>query len=792
MLKYKLPTNVGMFRRSLEFELRKIRKALSESRDEGYRGLLARSMRAFRDFIVSLGQPRYKFIPIWVGNNAVSLEYYNNIRKTIEEDLVAAEEDVSNLGHSSLESFNVAQILAKELETLAAVAASKAQDIAILSKGGPEKALVAGDSFETKNQVDAKFAYTMPQAFVDVRQGLVTLSRSEAVSAIDPENVTIGVEPLTPGVDRKQDHYKKNTNRFYEGRYYALAGQAEPEGGRWHLEELTAKPAGGGHYYQFEKWATDKQSKNYKKRGWTYDGDVESVNPIGAHVDQDGNLVIRNEVILRDRGATDDELKQVRTRMVDGSPDTYWQCEYVVRPDSFGKVRATLPGLRGVKYQVSGKGAEFGDVNAKGTPAIITDLRGTYTQTGLENDARLQVTPQDLRDAAAELDSMDLEISVTITLPEPVDINWITLLPMNFGETAWLKITDIATSESRNDIFTTLPGFVEGRTQNTLTEDVNAEVLDSTVEQTMSPSKYAYRGSGVWTFPTRTVQVVRFKIRQDVPTPVLYQKIRVQMHRTWNKNYRYRYNSSSRNLRSDKFEIEEWTKVITLDYLRSVAIMQGSLSAGDVAPTTEGGYTSSSTSGNQNKQSFLNKITGGLFGGSTSRSWGGTLDENDTGYYMTGYWVETFYDLIGYRIGIRELGAFRNIYQTSSEIISKPFYSPVDLKKVVLRVDDTVPDGTAIEYYVSTNGGENWHRINPLDKPSIYGADGYAVPKTISFNIPGNPGNEMKYVTTETPPRSMVFRAVFRSETSDVSPILRGYRLLMYPADSLSPNRGEE
>jgi len=795
MLKYRLPSRTGIFQKSLEWELRKLRQELTASKTDGYRGLVARAMTSFKKFIVSLGDPRFAFEPIHIGNNTVSRDYYNRTRKTIEQDLIAAEEDVTNLGHAAIESFNVAQTLAKELEGLAALAGSKAQDIAVLAQGAATTVLVAGDSFDNRNQVDSSFALTMPSAYVDVRQGLVTLSREEAESLLDPERVKISVEPQ--GVTRKTQDYKENTGRFYEGRYYALAGQAEPEGGRWHIEELTSKAPDDGFYYEFEKWATDTAGRNYARRGWTYDGAEASVNPIGAYVDQNGNLVVRNEIILRDRGATEAELNAVRLRMIDGNPDTYWQCEYVLKPSSFGSTPSVLPGERGQVYAVAGAGATFGDNNAKMVPGSQTDLRGTYTMSGTVNDARLSVTPEDLRQTAADLDSMDLEIHLLITLPEPVHMNWLNLLPMNFGETAWLKITDIATSEQRNGIWSTIPGFVEGRTQNTLTEDVNSELLDSTAEHIMSPSKFTYRGNGIWTFPTRKVQVIRIKIKQEVPTPVLYQKIQIQMHREWSRDYRYTYNSDSRSLRSDEIEIAEWTKVITLDYLRSVAIMQGSLSADEVAPSTLGTNSSSlvnqdRTVDNSTRDNWLNFHSAGLYnlfggGGNHNRSSSSGINENDTGYYMNGYWVETFYDYIGYRIGVREISCYRNVYQTSSEIVSRPFYSPTSIKKVTLQVDASTPDGTSIEYYVSPDKGKTWNRINPLDKPSIYGEDGYAVPRTISFNIPGNPGNESKYVQTEQPVRQLLFRAVLRSDASDDSPLLRAYRLLMYPAEALNP-----
>lgn len=806
MFKYRLPSRTGIFDKALQFELRKIRQQISESRDEGFRGLAARSMEAFRTFILSLGQPRFKFTQITIGNNTTSREYYNNTRKTIEQDLVGAEEDVSNLGHASIESFNVASILARELETISAQAGSKAQDLAIISRDDEGGALVAGDDFTTRNLVNTTFPLTMAHAYVDVNQGMVTLARTESVPVIDYDGTEVEVKPITTGIDEKPDSYRHNLGRFYEGRYYALAGQAEPEGGRWHLEELTSAPADNGFYYAYENRHSYNGGKNFVLAEYEYDGNAETVNPIGSYVDDNGEIVIQNEIIIRDRGATLEEKKQVRKRMIDGAPDTYWQCEYVFRPSVFGSTAAQLQGRRWANFTGSKSnplGTEKTEGNQEYVAGTNTDLRGTFVETGGENDARLQVTPEDLRTAARSFDNLDMEITLTLTLPEPKQMNWLNLNPMNFGETDWLKIRNIEVAETRGSVFRQIPNFTSGRFQNVLTEDVNHEVGSETVEHIMSPSQYSYRGTGIWTFPTRQVQVIRFTIAQEVPTPVLYQKIKVQMHRVWEKIYQQNYDSSSRSLRSGFTKSAEWTKVITLDYLQSVQILQGALSAQEVAPITEGEPNQTrSGSRNDSTDNFFDTGVGKLIdpagilkafglGGGHSRSSSYASNETDTGFYMKGYWVETFYDLIGYRIGIREIGAFMNQYETSSEIVSVPFNSPVDLKKITLRVDDDTPGDTSIEYYISPDDGKKWHRINPLDKPSIYGDDGFAVPKTISFNIPGNPGSEDKYVSTVAPVRKILFKAEFKSTSAEDSPVLRSYRMLMYPADSYRPQEFE-
>jgi len=784
MFKYRLPSRTGLFTRALEFELRKIRQQLSESTDEGFRGLVGKAMSVFRSFILTLGKPRFSFLKIDINNNFVSRSYYNETRKTVEHDLTSVEQDVSKLGHASIESFNVAKILATELDTLSLQVGSKARDLAIITKEDSVPVLVAGDDFTTRNGINISYSREMPAAFVDVNQGLVSLARTESTSVIDPDSVKISIKPVTPGIDNKPQSYKNNLGRFYEGRYYALAGQAEPEGGKWHLEELTSTQPDNGYYYSMEEQHYSDGSPESGLHDSEYAGDPESVNPIGAYVDDDGNIVIKNEIIIHDRGATEGEKEQIRKRMVDGNPDTYWQCEYVLRPSAFGVT----------------KGALNGSEPSSSTASVTTDLRGEFTQSGGEGDARLQITPDDLRAAAITYDNLDLEVAITVTLPDPVQVNWINMIPMNFGETAWLKITNIEIAETRNGVFVEIPNFNNGRSQNILTEDVNSELLTNTAEYILSPSRYVYRGSGVWTFPIRRVQVLRFTMKQDVPTPALYQKIQLQMHRIWERTKVHTYDSDNRSLKSENEKSAEWTTVLTLDYLKSVQIMQGSLSASEVAPATAGDNSNSFNSedlsvDNSSRDLALDILTGSIFsafgGGNHNRTASSSRTEYDSGFYMNAYWVETFYDLIAYRIGIRELSAFQNLYEKTSEIVSTPYYSPVDIEKIVLRVDDNTPSGTDILYYISPDDGKSWYEINPLDKPSRYSTTGFAVPKTISFNIPGSPGNEAKYVTTETTVKKILFKAVFSSENNIDSPVLRSYRILIYPIQSFSPREFE-
>jgi len=165
---------------------------------------------------------------------------------------------------------------------------------------------------------------------------------------------------------------------------------------------------------------------------------------------------------------------------------------------------------------------------------------------------------------------------------------------------------------------------------------------------------------------------------------------------------------------------------------------------------------------------------------------------------LTRTWKETFFNKARYNIGVQDFGAFSYHYAPSSELVSVQAFSPLPLSKVSLRVVEEIPaiypvGRRWIRYYVTHDNGDTWHEINPLDFPDYVDETGLIVPKILTFNADvGGPGEDNnKFVETANPVQSLRFKAVFfqaqegLDDPDRYSPILKEYRLLMYPIGGL-------
>lgn len=119
---------------------------------------------------------------------------------------------------------------------------------------------------------------------------------------------------------------------------------------------------------------------------------------------------------------------------------------------------------------------------------------------------------------------------------------------------------------------------------------------------------------------------------------------------------------------------------------------------------------------------------------------------------------------------------------------------------MILTVDQfipsTFPPGTYIKYYIKPNIEDiDFIQINPLGLTSIFKEDGTIVPRIINFNTekPLSSRLEDTYFYTDTPVKEIVLKAVLTrpeslegsSDVDGYSPVLRSYRLLMYPKNGL-------
>lgn len=131
-------------------------------------------------------------------------------------------------------------------------------------------------------------------------------------------------------------------------------------------------------------------------------------------------------------------------------------------------------------------------------------------------------------------------------------------------------------------------------------------------------------------------------------------------------------------------------------------------------------------------------------------------------------------------IGIKSIEAYYNIYENSSQIVSKPFEFPYDVKNLMIssEVDPQSITSGNIKYYVSVDDGNNWIAISPIENPFS------GIPEVLSFNenlfgslkIPG-----VSYFNYPQVPKEVrkirVKIDINKPSNSNHSPIIYSYKL---------------
>jgi hypothetical protein len=236
-------------------------------------------------------------------------------------------------------------------------------------------------------------------------------------------------------------------------------------------------------------------------------------------------------------------------------------------------------------------------------------------------------------------------------------------------------------------------------------------------------------------------------------------------------------------------KIKVFSRVVKLTYLQSQQVRGGGRDLGEIAGEGGGVGRVTNSSSSPGSAGFLG------IGASPSRS--STSTSEDTGWILSRVWDETYFDKVAYRIGLRDVGVFNYNFADSSEFVSIRYHSPKPISKVSVRVVEQIPASYPIgpryiEYYVSHDDGKTWTRINPLDHPTLVGADGLVVPRTINYNpdVGGDALPSTTVVQTDSPVLFLRFRAILRASpevenAGQHTPILKRYRLLMYPKGGL-------
>lgn len=128
-----------------------------------------------------------------------------------------------------------------------------------------------------------------------------------------------------------------------------------------------------------------------------------------------------------------------------------------------------------------------------------------------------------------------------------------------------------------------------------------------------------------------------------------------------------------------------------------------------------------------------------------------------------------------YAIGIRDVAIYSVIFKNKGEFISKPFDSAVEIRKIILDVNQNIKEDSklaSIKYSISHDDGQSWRQIRPK---SFLGAsrETATVPEILSYNN-ANP----VAITTHAPVKTIRFKAMlernddaFATEAGDVNKI---------------------
>lgn len=551
MRRFLLPNNSVITERALRDFYAKVRDIISQRDSADGLSAMEQTLGAIEKFFTKLGKPQFEHTEI-LPEDPVIGEEVNNLLQSIINDVTLGYEEISNLREAAIATHNFSTVHIGEIQRRSDEIAGLVTDLRLLSGQGGEEVIVFSDNFVDESKIDASFPLEHLPAQTMPGQGSLTLNRT-SVRSLSNDDIEITVAHLGSAT---REATPDNVGRFYEGHFYSYLGEAEPEGGIFHLEEKLNQSSLDGIDQSSFKVPTKegngrKAKKEYGKdvKDFVVPGGLEaqfleqlksgifndkfkgknSANKFKEFVSKQrsalhhkdrtkrnqflyfaknpeeaakaGFDVTSTEIpltaenfILVDTGASEEDLQTQRLQMLDGNPGSYWQCEIV---------RATNVLQRFVESQVTTV------VNKEVSAAELRDLAGSEA-----------------------VDREDFEVEILFTFRAPVFMNWITMLPMTFDDGAYLEVTDVSTAPDLASQFVQVESFASNQFANVITEEANEELPKDTATYLLAPSRFSYRGSGVWPFAQRTVQKVRFRVKQRTPSPNPYERYVLEAERT--------------------------------------------------------------------------------------------------------------------------------------------------------------------------------------------------------------------------------------------------------------------
>lgn len=444
------------------------------------------SLDSFKTFFENIKSPYFSPVYLEKGNPASSEEYNINLEK-IYNDIKFLYTELESLKETKVGAYNFSSILTSEVTNRANAISSLVIDLNILSNFTRGDSIVAGDDFKDLSKVDINTTLASSPAELIFGKAGVGLARA---GSQDISNLvkTIDVIPLSPVNYDKTINLSPtpgNFKRFYEGNFYNLLGEARPEGGAFNIQFVTReKPPGGDDGTGKFRLKKDKNAPESPEL--------------------EGHLV--------DYGATKEEKRAARRKMIDQSPDTFWECEYLFETGQLDKKPTKGIGERDKDGNIIRVGGPVED-NTDSSDFII-DL-----------DTAEQV--------AKEFDFVgrDLIVDIVVTFKEVQNLNFVAINPVLYGVRAFPFVEDISTADSDDSQFLTVDGWNSLRFPKTITPEANEFLTDSQIGVTLAPNKYTYAGQGIYPFPVRQAKRLKIRMRVNDPVPQIYERVSILFKR---------------------------------------------------------------------------------------------------------------------------------------------------------------------------------------------------------------------------------------------------------------------
>lgn len=451
----------------LENALKRLQE--DDSSNESVNEKLADTLSLFRGYFENLSEPEFKPIYLRKGDVASSEDYNKNLQ-SIYNDLSRFYEDLSNYDTASQKAFNYSQIVVEQIRKKAEQLSSIVLDLRIFSNFTRGDVIVAGDDFINNDFIDSTIGLGSAKAEMIpggaglslAREGTNPLSQGPGVEIdiipVSPSSNLANITAPTPG----------NLERFYEGNYYNFLGEARPEAGEFNIQTFVNT------------------------------GNLSGLTSGNASETQE-------ELVLVEFGASEEDKRQARLKMIDGNPDTFWECEYLFKLEE--SLRSDIDEL----------------VVNSGDPTTGDPSSGGEDTSGITT-LNIEIDQTNLNSLALQEDLEDLIVDIVVTLPFEQNVNFVSVNPLLFSNKAYVEVMDISTTNDSQVDFVTVDNWAELQYPKTITPEANEFLTESQQGSTLAPSRFSYGGQGVYPFPVTVANKVKIRLLVKDPISQVYER----------------------------------------------------------------------------------------------------------------------------------------------------------------------------------------------------------------------------------------------------------------------------